>query len=292
MNLRFGVRPFDFPDFVKMIETGKLDLNRVKYIDVLKTGLQNDFHHFEITSDLMFVLPGLLTSSTIQQLNQIKSKNNYTCSVHLPLWSIELASPNTHIKQASIECVVETIERIARLDPICWVIHATGALVAEFSRLKLPSFPKDFMINRFSSIAFESIEKILDQTNIPSRKLAVENVEFPFRAMEEVLETLDLSVCLDTGHLIAGFSGEWENGVMEFFESYQDRIVELHLHDAFRNSRKDGHKPLGKCDLPVRELLITLLDKQFSGPIVFELTLEEVRESMDFIRLNVPEALN
>ncbi|MFX0184327.1 MAG: TIM barrel protein, partial [Candidatus Hodarchaeota archaeon] len=178
------------------------------------------------------------------------------------------------------------------LNPICWIIHATGSLIAELSRLDLPSFPKKFMISRFSSVALESIEKILDQTNIPSRKLAVENVEFPFRAMEDVLETLDLSICFDTGHLIAGFSGEWENGEKEFFESYQDRIVELHLHDAFRNSGKDGHKPLGKCDLRVRELLITLLDKQFSGPIVFELTLEGVRESMNFIRLNVPEALN
>ena len=140
-----------------------------------------------------------------------------------------------------------------------------------------PSFLR--MFEKFvesSSIAFESIEEILDQTNTPPWKLAVENVEFPFRAMEDVLETLDLSICLDTGHLIAGFSGEWENEAMDFFESYQNRIVELHLHDAFRNSKKDGHKPLGKCDLPVRELLITLLDKQFSAPIMFELTLQSL----------------
>ncbi|MFX0184039.1 MAG: hypothetical protein ACFE95_13230, partial [Candidatus Hodarchaeota archaeon] len=139
MGLCFGVRPFDFPDFVKMIETGKFDLNQMKYIDVLKRSMQNEFHHFEITSDLMYVLPGLITSNTIRQINQLKAKNNYTCSVHLPLWSIELASPNAYIKQASVECIIESIERTAPLNPICWIIHATGSLIAELSRLDLPS---------------------------------------------------------------------------------------------------------------------------------------------------------
>ncbi|MFX0209113.1 MAG: cobamide remodeling phosphodiesterase CbiR [Candidatus Hodarchaeota archaeon] len=290
MKLRFGVRPFDFPDFARMIETGKFELNQVNYIDVVKSSLQNEFQHFEITSDLMFVLSGLLSKAVIQRLNQFKTKNKYTCSVHLPLWSIELASPNVYIKQASIECIIETIERTKALDPLCWIIHATGALVAELSQQNIPPIPKEFMIKRFSSFAFDSIERILDQTKIPSRKIAVENVEFPFRVMEESLERLDLSVCLDTGHLITGFSGEWTNGVIEFYESYQDRIVELHLHDAYRNSRKD-HLSLGKCDLPVRELLIKLVDSNFSGPVVFELTLNEVKESMVFIKINVPEVL-
>ncbi|MFX0173713.1 MAG: cobamide remodeling phosphodiesterase CbiR [Candidatus Hodarchaeota archaeon] len=291
MRLRFGVRPFDFPDFARMIETGKFELNQVNYVDVVKSSLQNEFQHFEITSDLMFVLPGLLSPKVIQQLNHLKTENDYSCSVHCPLWSIELASPNTYIKQASIDCTIETIERTKALKPLCWVIHATGALVAELSQQKLPQIPKEFMMKRFSSFAFNSIERILDKTNIPSRKLAVENVEFPFRVMEEGLESLDLSVCLDTGHLITGFSGEWINGVIEFYESYQDRIVELHLHDAYRNSRKD-HIPLGNCDLPVRELLINLIESNFSGPVVFELTLDEVKKSTDFIKINVPEVLS
>ena len=289
MALRFGVRPFEFQDFTRMIVKGELDINNVSYIDVVRTNLQDEFQHFEITSDLAYVLPGLLTTNVVNQLKELKTNRNYSCSVHLPIWSIEPVSPNVLIRKASVKCLIEAIELTRQLDPICWVIHATGALISEFTHINLPSFAKTFMNDHFASTAQESLNQIIDQTNISSRKLAVENVEFPFRKMEECLENLDLSICFDTGHLLAGISGDWEGGVIDFFETYHDRIVELHLHDG--TSPRIDHKPLGKYDLPVREFLGYLLEKKFSGPIVFELDSDEVNESMDYIRANVPEAL-
>ncbi|MHA2297482.1 MAG: cobamide remodeling phosphodiesterase CbiR [Candidatus Hodarchaeales archaeon] len=282
MTLLFGVRPFDFSDFIGMIEKGQLDISRVNYVDVVKATMQEEFKHFEITSDLAFVLPGLITENTVHQLKDLTSRNKYTCSVHLPLWGIELASPNSRIREASINCLVEAIELTKQLDPVCWVIHATGELASEFTRTDMPGFIKEYMTKQFSSTAQESLESIIDRTDIPSRKLAIENVEFPFREMEECLEILDLSVCFDTGHLLAGYSGEWENGVVEFFENYHDRIVELHLHDGTKP--RIDHTPLGRYDLPVRELFDNLLEKKFPGPIIFELRIEEVRESMHFLK--------
>ena len=194
-----------------MIEKGRLDITSINYADIVKDSLQGIFQHFEITGDLVYVLPGLLTKDVIDQLNNIKTHNNDSCSVHLPLWSIEIASPNIHIRKASIKCLVDAIELTRKLDPICYVIHATGSLISEFTRMKVPNFAKSFMNKRFASIAQESLEEIIVQTNISPRKIAVENVEFPFREMEECLESLNLSVCFDTGHLLAGYSGKWEN---------------------------------------------------------------------------------
>lgn len=290
MALLFGIRPFEFQDFIGMIEKGKIDISRVNYTDVVKDSLQEMFTHFEVTADLAYVLPGLLSEDAITQLTEFKNRNNYTCSVHLPLWSIELASPNEHIKNASIKCLVDAIELTKKLDPICWVIHATGAVISEFVTIQLPDFAKSFMTSVFTSTAHKSLEQIIDSTNIPPRKLAVENVEFPFREMEECIETLDLSVCFDTGHLLAGYSGEWEGGVIEFFEMYHDRIVEFHLHDGMKP--RIDHKPLGECELPVNELLKKLLDTNFQGPIVFELSLDEVKKSMDYIHEILPEAFS
>lgn len=291
-NLRFGIRPFEFEDFFRMIEQGKLDISRVSYVEVARASLQDSFKHFEVTADLAYVLPGLLSAGVIDEITDFKMKNGYSCSVHLPLWSIELASPNNYTRNASIDCLVEAIELTKSLDPICWVIHATGALVSEFIRemQHIPRFATDFMNNQFVTTAQDSLEQIIDRTNLSPRKLAVENVEFPFQAMEECIETLNLSVCFDTGHLLAGYSGEWENGVFDFFETYNDRIIELHLHDG-RKPRID-HKTLGRYDLPVRDLLLHLIGSNFSGPIVFELSLEEVKESMAYIKENVPEALS
>jgi len=289
MVLRFGIRPFEFQDFIRMIEKGQLDMASVNYADIVKASLLDNFQHFEITGDLIFILPGLITNHVIQQLKEFKKSNNYSCSVHLPLWSIEIASPNVHIKKASIKCIVETIELTRQLDPICWIIHATGALISEFTRINLPNFVKSYMYNQFASIAQDSMEQIISQTNISSRKLAVENVEFPFRVMEDCLESLDLSVCFDTGHLLAGYSGEWTGGVVDFLETYYDRIIELHLHDGMKPSI--DHKPLGECDLPVNELFEKLLERTFSGPLVFEVDLDDVKKSMTYIKDNVPQAL-
>ncbi|MFX0093084.1 MAG: cobamide remodeling phosphodiesterase CbiR [Candidatus Hodarchaeota archaeon] len=290
MALRFGVLPFNFQDFFMMVDEGKVDITKVNYIDLVKVSLEDkNIEHFEITGDLLYVLPGLLSSDVITQLEEFKSAENYTCSVHLPLWSTELACPNSHIRKASIECLIEAIELTKELDPEVWVVHATGALISEFTRGTFPDFVKVVMEAQFASEAQNSLEQILDQTNIPSRKLAVENVEFPFRTMDECLESLDLSVCLDTGHVLAGYSGDWENGVVEFFETYKDRIIELHLHDG-RKPRID-HKALGQFDLPVKDLFHCLIKNNFSGPIVYELTIDEVKESMAFIETNIPDVL-
>jgi len=290
LALRFGIRPFEFRDFIGMIKKGKIDISSVNYTDVVKDSLQDKFTHFEVTADLAYVLPGLLSEEVINQLTEFKNRNNYSCSVHLPLWSIELASPNERIKNASIKCLVDAIELTKKLDPICWVIHATGAMISEFVTIQLPDFAKSFVTSIFASTAQESLAQIIDFTNISPRKLAVENIEFPFREMEECIQALDLSICFDTGHLLAGYSGEWGGGVIEFYEMYRDRIVEFHLHDGMKP--RIDHKPLGECELPVNELLKKLLDANFQGPIVFELNLDEVKKSMDYIHEIIPEALS
>jgi len=105
--------------------------------------------------------------------------------------------------------------------------------------------------------------------------------------MYPIIQQMDLSICFDTGHLLAGFSGQIS--IMEFIDKYYDRIIELHLHDG-KFPRID-HKPLGDYDLPVRELLLKLLEKNFTGPLVYELNLQEAIQSMDYIKNNIPEVL-
>jgi sugar phosphate isomerase/epimerase len=290
MVLNFGIRPFEFTDFIEMIEEGNLNISKVNYSDVVSSSFLNNqvsFHHFEITCDLAYVIPGFFSEEVIVQLNEFKIKNNYSCSVHLPLWGIELASPNSYVREASINCMVDAIQLTKPLNPICYVIHATGALVSEFTQLNLPKIGKTFMNRRFASLAQNSIQEIIEQTNIDTRKLAVENVEFPFKLMEECITGLDLSICLDTGHILAGYSGDWDT--LEFVENYYDRIVELHLHDG--RKPKIDHKPLGNFDLSVKDLLNYLLERNYDGPIVFELSPKDVNESIMYIKENVPRAL-
>ncbi|NHJ40439.1 MAG: sugar phosphate isomerase/epimerase [Asgard group archaeon] len=287
MALLFGNRPFDFKDFFKLIMNGKIDFSNLNYIEVMKHSIEAGFKHIEITGDLPNVLPGILSLEEIEKLIEYKKKEKITYSVHLPLWGIEPAAFNKHIRDASITAFIDCIELTMPLDPVCWIIHPTGALTVEFLHMNLPDFAKEFIIGQFGTFVEESIGKLLDKINIPSKKIAVENIEFPFEVMEPIIEEYDLSICFDTGHLLAGYSGDYD--VLDFFDRYLDRIIELHLHDgAFP---RIDHKPLGKHDLPVRELLLKLHESKFKGPLVYELSLKEAQESMNYIKKYVPEVL-
>jgi len=285
--LKFGNRTFDFSDLFGLIMDGKVDLSNLNYIDVMKNSVDAGFKHIEITGDLPYVLPGILTSEKIKQLVEFKKKEGITFSIHLPLWGIEPAAFSKHIRDGSVATFVECIELTKPLDPTSWVLHPTGALTAEFLNMNLPDFAKGLVLSQFCSYIEDSIRKFLEKTDIAPEKIAVENIEFPFESMEPIIEELGLSICFDTGHLLAGFSGEIS--VLDFVERYYDRIVELHLHDgAFP---RIDHKSLGKHDLPVKDLLLELHKKNFKGPLVFELTLQEALESMEYIKEHVPEVL-
>ena len=287
MALLFGNRPFDFTDLFGLIMDGKVDLANLNYIDVMKNSVEAGFKHIEITGDLPYVLPGILTSEKIEQLVEFKKKEDITFSVHLPLWGIEPAAFSEHIRDGSIATFVDCIELTKPLDPTCWVLHPTGALTVEFLNIDFPEFAKGLILNQFCTYTEDSIRKLLDKVDVPPEKIAVENIEFPFESMEPIIEELGLSICLDTGHLLAGFSGDIS--VLDFVEKYFDRIAELHLHDGA--SPRIDHKSLGKHDLPVKELLLKLHKKKFKGPLVFELTLQEALDSMEYIKEHVPEVM-
>ncbi|MGC9779937.1 MAG: sugar phosphate isomerase/epimerase [Candidatus Heimdallarchaeota archaeon] len=285
LGLIFGNRPFDFSDFFKLIMNGEIDFSNVNYIDVMKKSVDAGFNHIEITGDLPYVLPGVLTPEVINNLAKFKKKEKITYSVHLPLWGIEPAAFSEHIRNGSVKTLIECIELTKSLDPICWVLHPTGALTVEFLHMNLPDFVKEFIAQQFAAFAEESIKKVLEESNLPPRKIAIENIEFPFEIMYPIIEEHDLSVCFDTGHLLAGFSGKIDT--LDFVNRYIDRFAEIHLHDG--SYPRIDHKPLGTHDLPVKELLLTLDKQNFSGPLVFELSLQEAIDSMEYIRKNVPE---
>ena len=55
-----------------------------------------------------------------------------------------------------------------------------------------------------------------------------ETIEFPFDPTFELAEELDLSICLDIGHVLVGFSGPFD--LFEVLDSCLHRLGEIHLH--------------------------------------------------------------
>jgi sugar phosphate isomerase/epimerase len=196
-----------------------------------------------------------------------------------------------------VDSTIEAIELAKPLDPEAYVLHITGDLAANFSSMNFDGNLVRLISTLLAGYAAASVDDIISRTEINPRELAIENVEFPFGVMRDVIDDLDTSICFDTAHLLSRMSGT--ESVMDFYNTHKDRITEIHLQDATYKeyegaiAREDhvalGHGIMG--DVVLRDFLTELINDKFDGPIIFELTKDEARESLDLIRKVVPEVL-
>ncbi len=249
------------------------------------------FNPIELGGDLSLFLPHTFSPAAIDKLLELKARG-ITYTVHLPLWSVEPSTPLSPVRRGSVEAVMQILRATLPLEPEVYVLHATGALAAEFYNMRLPQIARTFLLRQFQSGARESLEQILMETGIPSRRIAVETIEFPLDLTLELADELDLSLCLDTGHVLAGFPGWFD--FFDVLEKCLPRLAEIHLHDSLLMSEGkrgygEDHKPLGHGDLNLGRLLDRLTRARFQGPLIFELQLEEALESMKVARQIRPQ---
>lgn len=253
------------------------------------------FDLIELGGDLALFFSHVFDPVAIKRLALLKAQRRLTYTVHLPLWSIEPSTPQVPVRRGSVQAIIETIRATLPLEPEVYVLHATGALAAEFYRMRLPDVARGLILRQFQAGARESLQTILAETGVPSRRLAIETIEFPFDLTVELAEALDLSVCFDTGHVLVGFSGPVD--LFAALERCLPRLAEVHLHDGPWQGPQQmigygkDHQPLGSGDLDVARLLDRLTAARFAGPVIFELRIPEALASLDYIRALRPEVV-
>ena len=246
------------------------------------------FNHIEISGDMVLFFPHSLGPAAVEGLAALKQETGLSYSVHLPLWSVEPSTPLGPVRHGSVRALVECVRATLPLEPEVYVLHATGSLAAEFYRMGLPALAEGLVLRQFQAGAAESIRTLLAETGLAGRRLAVETIEFPLELTLELAEQFDLSICLDTGHIMAGFSSR--SDLFEVLEMVLPRLAEVHLHDApqWRPGRPPGygtdHQALGRGELDHARLLGRLAEAGFDGPVVLELTVEEALASLGAIR--------
>jgi sugar phosphate isomerase/epimerase len=192
------------------------------------------------------------------------------------------------VRRGSVEALLEMIQAVKPLDPEVYVLHATGSLAAEFYQMRLPDAAKGLIMRLFQARALESLRILLAESGVPSRKLAIETVEWPFELTLEMAERLDLSMCYDTGHVLVGFSGPVD--VFDALDQCLPRVAEIHLNDGpWQGPERNigygkDHLQIGAGDLDAGRLLDTLAAADFRGPVVFELTPTESLASLEYLR--------
>jgi sugar phosphate isomerase/epimerase len=293
--LRFGITPISFDNAMGEMtnSNGELNLLKFNYSNIVLEAIKRGYKHIELTFDLNYILPKGIRENDIKRLLEIKKEYNITYSIHFPLWSIEPSSPNRYIREASTDCLINAVELATPLEPEIYVLHATGALAAEFSRLELPEKYKKFITRMFAEFGIASVKRLIRESDLDPTKLAIETIEFPLEGtIQQIRENEGIKLCIDTGHVLAKYPGD--HNLVEIIKKYWDITGEIHLHDGYnRFNKKQGkiiadHRPLGEGELPI-EFLKFLHERDFQGPVVFELTFEEAKKSLEFIKDHIPE---
>lgn len=292
--MRFGIMAMQMGMLVPPGQPAEQLLANVAHFDhagLVRRLAAEGFNPIELGGDLSLFLPHTFSPDAIAKLLELKSQG-ITYTVHLPLWSVEPSTPLRPVRRGSVEAIVETLRATQPLEPEVYVLHATGALAAEFYNMQISELARAFLLRQFQSSARASLVQILMETGIPSRRIAIETIEFPLDLTLELADELDLSLCLDTGHVLAGFPGWYD--FFDVLEKCLPRLAEVHLHDSLRmpegkRGYGEDHKPLGHGDLELGHLLARLSAARFQGPLIFELQLEEALESLKVVKQIRPQ---
>ncbi len=289
--MKFGITPFEGDDFFYLYDPKKgLDsFTDFRFSDLIMKVIDHGYEHCEISLDIFQILPIKISEEEKRRLLNFKKKYDITFSAHFPLWCIELASPNKYIREGSIKSLIDSYNtfKFMETDIDVFILHPTGAFTAEFLKMDLPKYIKQFIITIFTGYALDSIKQIIRETNIDKSKIAIENIEFPFEGTLDIIKKLKgPKLCIDTAHFLGGFSGDVD--LIEITKENLDLTSEIHLQD-FNQVGDADHGALGTGkNFPI-EFLKIINEYDFKGPVVFELPFEKAYQSVQFIKQKTPE---
>jgi sugar phosphate isomerase/epimerase len=290
--MRFGITPLDGEYLVKSFnfEKGVIDFSDFRFSELILDVIKSGFRHCEISLDLFQILPIEINKEEQNRIKSIQKEYDFTFSAHFPIYSVELSSPNKFIREASVQSCIDSYNQFRFLEENIevFVVHPTGSFTASIGVLGLDSKTNDLIYHILTNYAIQSVKKIIKTTKLPTSKIAIENIEFPFERTVEIIDKLKgTKLCIDTAHFLGGFSGDVD--LIEITESYLDVTSEIHLQDYSDDYPSPDHVALGRGNKFPIKFLKMIHEYDFKGPIVFELGLKQVIESFEYIKKHVPE---
>jgi sugar phosphate isomerase/epimerase len=212
-------------------------------------------------SDEMSNLPD---EETIRKLKSIAAATNLTYTVHLPL-DINLGSLIESERRRSVEKCLRIISLVSPLGSMPFIVH--------FHPAGGPG-TGDIPPAGWVSSLTKSTRELLASGIEPDR-LCVENLDYRYELVEEIVVHHGLSVCLDVGHMLL-----YNHPIEEFIDLHLHRIRVVHLHGL-----KDGvdHKDITDIPPDCLDMLMERLTSDSGRPRVVTLevfTPDDLKLSM------------
>ena len=192
----------------------------------------------------------------LRALANLSLHEEISYNVHLPI-DIFLGHKNEDVRSKDVSVIKKVIERTSRLHPSLYTLHFDLG-----DESKIETWRKSIR---------RSVKEIL-KCGVPSRRISIETLGYPFEWVEEIVKEFDFSICIDIGHiLISGYNLE------VYFKKYLADTSIIHLH-GFEN----GTDHLGIDRLPESSVALILSAlRDYKGVLSLEVfSLDDLRKSL------------
>lgn len=159
-------------------------------------------------------ISNLPEAQEIPKLRTIATENDLTYTVHLPI-DIQLGVTRRDERCRSVDKCLRVIAQMRSL--------AVRALIVHFHEIPTARWSLADAENWQASLS-KSVKDLLNG-GVDPRTLCVENLDYPFEMVEDVVRDHDLSLCLDIGH-VSRYGYPFE----EYLDRYLARSRVVHLH--------------------------------------------------------------
>ncbi len=217
-----------------------------RFKDVLKAGINPEVFVDGRSLDRM-------RSARVKEIGEGLRERGLSVTLHGPFMELSPGSPDEKIRLITMERYRQTFEVVSLLRPATVVLHA-GYDDRSF----------DWDVDLWLDRSLRTWPEFVREAERLGTVIALENVfeedPGPIKRLVQSLDSPNLGVCLDAGHLNL-FS---RVGLEEWFCELGAKIEEVHLHD--NNGLRDDHLPVGEGSIDF-QMFFTLLDRYSNDPV-------------------------
>jgi sugar phosphate isomerase/epimerase len=191
----------------------------------------------------------LPSKQVIGELASLAKDFNLAYNVHLPT-DISISSRDPQQQSIAVETISRVAERVAPLCPTTLTLHVPYN----------DNLLDEDKVKRWQERVIKNLAKLL-VNGTPSRLFSIENLDYPFEILVPLISELDLTICLDCGHLI--LHGD---DIEKFFNTHAAKTAIIHLYGVLNN-----HFHVALDQLPEKSIIsITKLLAKFNGMVSVE----------------------
>ncbi|NNK84523.1 MAG: sugar phosphate isomerase/epimerase [Desulfobacterales bacterium] len=160
--------------------------------------------------------PGSLPKKNeINQLSLLSKEFDITYNIHLPT-DIFFGDKDPSVRQHAVETILHVLELTSPLSPLTCTLHIS------YDEL---SVEKDNIL-QWQELIYQTIKQLIN-FGVDAEVISIENLNYPFEWIEDVVRAFNFKICMDIGHLVVS-----DRNIKAFFNSYATKISIIHLHGA------------------------------------------------------------